>query len=62
LSSPEVEDFSSKITELMSTLDQVKKYKELARSMDDFLLIILSTLIAILFVYIGFDLYQGTKI
>jgi len=43
----------------MNALDQVKKYKELARSMGDFLLIMLSALIAILFLYIGFDLYQG---
>ncbi len=53
----EGEELSSKISELMTTLDQVKKYKELARSMADFTLIILSTIIAILFVYIGFDTY-----
>ncbi|MFI5419532.1 MAG: hypothetical protein ACHQ1H_01050 [Nitrososphaerales archaeon] len=52
------EDFSSQISELMTTLDQVKKYKEFARSMGDFTLIILSTIVAILFVYIGFDVYK----
>ena len=41
----------------MTTLDQVKKYKELARSMGDFALIILGSIIAILFVYIGFEIY-----
>jgi len=53
------QDFSSRISELMTTLDQVKKYKELARSMFDFVLIVLSGLIVVLFVYIGFDLAQG---
>ena len=41
----------------METLDQVKKYKELGRSMGDFILIMLSSIVAILFVYMGFDLY-----
>jgi hypothetical protein len=56
----EEEELSSKVGELMTTLDQVKKYKELARSVSDFALILLSTLIAILFVYIGVDLYQAS--
>src|SRR2546428_3168362 len=43
----------------MTTMDQVKKYKELARSMVDFVLFILSSVIAVLFVYIGFDAYQA---
>jgi len=52
-------DFSSKISELMTTLDQVKKYRELARSMGDFILILLSALVIVLSIYIGFDFYQG---
>ena len=52
-------DLSAKIAELMTTLDQVKKYKELARSMGDLALILLSSVTVILFVYIGFDLYQA---
>jgi hypothetical protein len=52
-------DLSSKVEELMNTLDQVKKYKEMARSMVDFALILLSSIVAILFVYIATDWYQG---
>ena len=53
------QDVPSKVAELMSTLDQVKRYKELARSLVDFALIMLASVIAILFVYIGTDLYQA---
>jgi uncharacterized membrane protein len=53
------QDFAAKIAELMSTLDEIKKYKELARSMGDFVLLMMTALVAVLFIYIGFDLYQG---
>ena len=43
----------------MTTLDEVRKYKELARSLVDFALIIISSVVVALFVYIGFDLYQA---
>lgn len=52
-------DLSSKVEELMTTLDQVKKYKEMARSLVDFALIMLASIVAILFVYIVTDWYQG---
>jgi uncharacterized protein YqgC (DUF456 family) len=52
-------EFSTKVVELMTTLDEVKKYKELARSMGDFIIIILAAVVAILSVYIGFNFYQG---
>lgn len=55
----EQKDLTSKVAELMTTLDEVKKYKEIARSLADFALIILSSLVVILFVYIGTDLYEG---
>jgi hypothetical protein len=53
-------DLPSKVTGVMSTLDEVKKYKELARSLVDFALIILGSVVAILFVYIGFNLYLAS--
>ena len=43
----------------MSTLDEVRKYKELARSLVDFALIIISSIIVVLFVFIGIDSYQA---
>ena len=55
----EEKDLVSKVAEVMSSLDEVKKYKELARSLVDFALIIISSIIAVLFVYIGIDLYQA---
>ncbi len=55
----EEQDLSSKVEELMTTLDQVKRYKELARSLIDFALIMLGSVAAILFVYIGTDWYQA---
>ena len=55
----EEKDLSSSVAEVMSTLDEVKKYKELARSLVDFALILISSIIAVLFVYIGIDLYQA---
>jgi len=60
----ETSEVSSRVEELMSTLDQVKKYKELARSMGDFAIIILVSVIGSLFVYIGGDLYlaQGGQL
>jgi uncharacterized membrane protein (DUF485 family) len=55
----EEKDLPSKVSEVMSTLDEVKKYKELARSVVDFALIIMSSIIVVLFVYIGIDSYQA---
>jgi len=55
----EENDLPIKIAEVMTTLDEVKKYKELARSLVDFALIIISSIVVILFVYIVFDLYQA---
>ena len=52
-------DLTSKVAELMTALDQVKRFKELGRSIVDFALIILSSIVAILFVYILTDLYNG---
>jgi len=43
----------------MSNLDEVKRYKELARSLVDFALIIMLSIVVVLFVYIGIDLYQA---
>lgn len=56
----EEKDLVLKVTEVMTTLDGVKKYKELAKSLVDFALIIISSIVVILFVYIGFDLYQAS--
>ena len=53
-------DLPSKVADVMSTLDEVKRYKELARSLVDFCLIILGAVIAVLFVYIGFNLYLAS--
>jgi hypothetical protein len=55
----EEKELSSKVAEVMSTLDEVKRYKELARSLVDFALIIISSIMVVLFVYIGVDLYQA---
>ena len=55
----EEKDLLLKVGELMTTLDEVKKYKELAKSLVDFVLILLSSIIMALFVYIGFNLYQA---
>ncbi|MFI5419987.1 MAG: hypothetical protein ACHQ1H_03380, partial [Nitrososphaerales archaeon] len=55
----EENDLPVKIAEVMTTLDEVKKYKEIARSLVDFALIIISSIVAVLFVYIAFDLYQA---
>lgn len=49
----------SRVAELMRTLDQVKRYKELARSLVDFALIMLGAVISILSVYIGMNFYQA---
>jgi hypothetical protein len=56
----EEEDLPSKVAEVMSTLDEVKKYKELAKSLVDLALILISSVIATLFVYIGFNLHQAS--
>jgi hypothetical protein len=55
----EEKDLSTSVAEVMSTLDEVKRYKELAKSLVDFALIIIFSIVVVLFVYIGFDLYQG---
>jgi uncharacterized membrane protein (DUF485 family) len=55
----EEKDLASRVAEVMTTLDEVKKYKELARSLADFALIIISAIIVVLFVYIGIDSYQA---
>ena len=52
-------DIPERVAELMSTLDQVKKYKELARSLVDFALIMLGAVFSILSVYIGMNFYQA---
>jgi len=52
------EQLNSKIQELMVSLDQVKKYKELSRSMLDLVLIIAGSIIAALFVLLSEDLYM----
>jgi hypothetical protein len=55
----EENDLPVKIAEVMTTLDEVKKYKELARSLVDFALIIISSIVVVLFAYIAFDMYQA---
>src|ERR1700693_1844860 len=55
----EENDLPVKVAEVMTTLDEVKKYKELARSLVDFALIIIFSIVVVLFVYIAFDLYQA---
>jgi len=52
-------DLPSKVAEVMATLDEVKKYKELARSLLDLALIIITSIVGVLFVYIAFNLYQA---
>jgi hypothetical protein len=52
-------NLTSKVAELMTTLDEVKKYREIARSLVDFALIMFASIVAILFVYIGTDLLEG---
>jgi hypothetical protein len=53
----EEKDLNSKVSELMTTLDEVKKYKETARSIANLALILLVAIVAVLFEYIGFNLY-----
>jgi uncharacterized membrane protein (DUF485 family) len=55
----EEKDLASNVAEVMSTLDEVKRYKELARSLVDFALIIMLSIVVVLFVYIGIDSYQA---
>ena len=52
------EELNSKMQELMVSLDQVKKYKELSHSMLDLLLIICGSIIAALFVFLSANLYS----
>jgi hypothetical protein len=56
----EEKDLSAKVTEVMSSLDEVKKYKALAKSVGDFALVLISSVVAALFVYIGFGLFQAS--
>jgi hypothetical protein len=56
----EEKDLSSKVAEVMSTLDEVKKYKEFARTLVDFALIIISSVVATFFVYISLNLYLAS--
>jgi hypothetical protein len=52
------ENLSSKMEEFMSSLDQVKKYREIVASMTDFALIISGSIVAALSIYIFYRLYD----